>query len=190
MAINSGVVALVASVQAYFTVTAGTPPVTTKTCDVSLGWKQPTKQINQGVGRANRVVFIPSDPGGKGGKIVGAHQPGPRRFGPGVGGDTATRALYTWERQLVVSVWAVDGSDPHNEAKQIEAVEDLFELTIRAVHYYAFNNAQWGDVDWTTSPVEHSFGRELRAKLTFRHPMFDAETGIAYPAKAITKDLL
>jgi hypothetical protein len=179
MAVNSGVLALVEGVRSYFTARG-------VTANVSLGWKQPTKQINQGPGRANRVVFIPSDPNGRGGKIGAVEQPGARTFG----GDTAARALYTWERFLVVSVWAVDTTDPHDEALQIEAVEDLFEQTVRAVHAFAKNNGRWGDVTWTTSPAEHAFGRELRASLVFKHPLFDSEYGVAYPAPAITKKLL
>lgn len=181
MTINSGLVALVTNVQSYFTSRS-------VTANVSLGWKQPTKQINQGTGRANRVVFIPSDTSGRGGKLVGTQQPGPRAFGSPTQ-DTSVRALYDWERELLVSVWAVDTSNPHDEAKQIEAVEDLFEWTVRAVHYAAHNNARWGAVNWTTEPVEHSFGRELRAGLTYRHPLFDTEVGIAFPTAAITKAL-
>jgi len=183
--IKSGLVALVAGVQAYFT-DAGV------TAAVALGWKQPTEQINQGPGRANRVVFIPSDPSGRGGKLVGAQQPGQRLYGtsgPGGAADTSLRALYTWERAVVVSVWAVDGTDPQNESKQIEATETLFEQTIRAVHSFAHNDARWGDVSWTVTPVEHMFGRELRASLTYRHPMFDAPTEVVYPTGHITKNL-
>jgi hypothetical protein len=181
VAINSGLVALRGAIESYFT-TRGV------TATVALGWKQPTQQINQGPGGANRVVLIPSDPSGKGGRLVGAQQPGPRVFGPQSDGLTA-RSLYTWERFVVVSVWAVDATDPANEPKQIEAVEDLFEWTVRAIHAFAHNDARWGDVAWTTSPVEHAFGRELRAGLTFRHPLFDGPTGIAYPVPEITKTL-
>lgn len=176
--INSGVVALVASVRAYF-------EARDVTANVALGWREPTKQINQGPGRANRVVFIPSDESGKGGKLAPTQQPGARYFGNPP--DTTARALYTWERQLVVSVWAVDGANPHDEALQIEAVEDLFEWVVRAVHAFAHNDARWGDVVWTTEPVEHQFGRELRASLTFRHPLFDTETGVAYPTPNVSR---
>jgi hypothetical protein len=182
MAINSGLVALVTNVQSYFTSRS-------ITANVSLGWKQETKQINQGPGRANRVVFIPSPPSGAGGRLVGAQQPGPRRFGPGVGGDTSARSLFTWERQVLVSVWAADTSDPHNETKQLEAIEDLFELTVRAVHAATQANAQWGEVTWVLSPNEHTFGRELRAALSFAHPLFDDEVVVKYPGKAITRVL-
>lgn len=177
--ISSGLVALVASVRTYFTSNA-------VTATARLGWKQPTQQINQGPGGANRVIFIPSDPSGRGGSLDGgARQPGPRVFG----GDTTARSLVSWKRLVTVSVWAVDTSDPHDEEKQIEAVEDLFEWTIRAVHAYAHADARWGEVVWTVSPIEHVFGRELRAALTLNLPMFDKPTGLAFPAPAITKVL-
>lgn len=178
--ITSGLVALKNSVQSYFTARG-------VTANVSLGWKQPAKNINEGPGGANRVVFIPSDPTGKGGKLVGTQQPGPRQFGNAGSEDTAARALFDWERYIVVSVWAVDASDPHNEEKQIEAVETLFEWVLRAVQYAAKNNARWGDVAWMTSPTEQMFGRELRAGLVFRHPMFDVETGVAHPSPKVNK---
>lgn len=171
--IKSGLVAMVESVREYFV-------DRNVTAHVSLGWKQPTQQINQGFGGANRVVFIPSDPSGKGGSLGGAAQPGDRRIGT----DTSVRSLYNWERFVVVSVWAVDSSDPADEAKQIEAVESLFEWTVRGVHAFAANNARWGDVAWTTSPVEHVFGRELRAGLVFRHPIFDTPAVVVRPTLA------
>ena len=37
------------------------------------------------------------------------------------------RALADWERKVDVSMWAVDVSDRTDEAKQIEAIETLFE---------------------------------------------------------------
>jgi hypothetical protein len=182
--IDSGLLALAKSVRAYFA-------ANDVTATASLGWKQPTEQINQGPGRANRVVFIPSDPTGRGGKLAPTQQPGQRNFSsaPDARADTSVRSLYTWERFVIVSVWAVDATAPADEEKQIEAVEDLFEQTIRAVHAFAHNDARWGDVAWTTSPVEHVFGRELRAGLTYRHPMFDSPSGIAYPAPHLTPNL-
>lgn len=178
--IQSGLVQLRKNVAAYFA-TVGV------TANVSLGWKQPTKQINQGTGRANRVVIIPAD-GANGGSLVGVQQPGQRRFGTG-DDEISARALYTWERAVIVSCWAVDLTDPHDEELQIEAVEDLFERTIQAVHYSAYNDARWGKVAWMTNATEQVFGRELRAALTFRHPMFDVEYGLSAPAPLITKDL-
>ncbi len=175
---KSGLVALVSSVRSYF-------EARNILTGVSLGWKEAAKQLNQGSGRANRVVFIPSDPSGKGGVISAAQQPGARHFGT----DTTARALYTWERFVVVSIWAADTEAPNDEEAQIEAVETLFEETMRAVHAFAHNNARWGDVSWLASPLERQLGRELRASLVFKHPMFDSPTGVAYPTPIITQTL-
>lgn len=184
MAIKSGLVSLVDSVRGYFNgrFDPSERPV------VVLGWRERTKQVNQGPGGANRVVFTPSDDSGRGGRIVGTQQPGPRTFGTAPNTIT-TRALFDWERQLVVSVWAFDRTKPTDEAAQIEAVETLFEWVVRAVQQTARANATWTDVTWTVEPVEHAFGRELRAGLIFRHPLFDAESDVAFPMGAITKRL-
>lgn len=177
--VSSGLIAMVASVQAFFAARS-------IGANVSLGWKEASKQVNQGTGRANRVVFIPSDPGGRGGTIGPAQQPGQRRFGTAPN-DVSTRALFTWERLLTVSVWAVDTTAPNDESKQIEAVEDLFEWTVRAVQAFAQNNARWGDVSWLASPIERQFGRELQAALVFRHPLFDSPGDRAFPGFNITE---
>ena len=179
--ISSGLVSLVSSVRTYFT-------DRDVTANVSMGWRERTKQTNQGFGRANRVVFTPSDDNGNGGRIVGTQHPGPRVFGTNTSNKITARALFDWERVVLVSVWAVDTADIHNEEKQIEATETLFEWTIRAVQAGAFNNGVWGNVAWTVDPTEQIFGRELRASLTFRHPMFDTPVDVAFPQGAITQD--
>lgn len=181
--VSSGLTKLVSDVRTYF---AGAGV----TANVVIGWKEAAKQDNQGPGRANRVVFVPSDPQGRGGNVTvpGPQQPGMRSFGNPV--DTAARALGDWERLLTVHVWAADTTAPNDEEAQIEAVEDLFEWTLRAVHSSAKNNARWGAVDWLVSPVERQLGRELRAQLTFRHPLFDAPQTLIFPQPgAITKEL-
>jgi hypothetical protein len=172
---------MVAGVQAFFTARG-------VTANVSLGWKEASKQVNQGAGRANRVVFIPSDRSGRGGalKLDRNLQPGQRHFGSPVK-DASAKALYTWERLLTVSVWAVDSTAPNDEGKQIEAVEDLFEWTIRAVHDFAHASAQWGEVAWLATPIERQFGRELQASLVFRHPMFDTPQDRAFPGFDLEK---
>lgn len=177
MAIKSGLVALVDSVRSYFE-TNGV------TATVSLGWTKRTQQINQGPGGANRVVFTPSDDSGKSGRIVGTQQPGPRTFGTQPNQITV-RPLVDWERILTVSIWAADTTAPSDEALQIEAVETLFEWTVRAVQAATKNNGRWTEAGWTVSPVEHSFGRELRVGLIFRHPIFDVENDVVKPQGAI-----
>jgi hypothetical protein len=175
MANRSGLVELVKNVRTYFTdhrVTA----------HVSLGWRERTKSINQGPGCANRVVFTPSDPSGRGGRITKSF--GNR--GPGAN----PRPLVTWERFVVVSIWGADGTKPHDEEAQIEAVETLFEWTIRAVQAFAAADATWGDPTWTTSPIEHAFGRELLVPLTHRETFFDVENPVVTPTPIVNRQQL
>lgn len=187
---KSGVVALVASVRAYFaamSVTAVVPP---------LGRKERTKQVNQGPGGANRVVFEMSDPAGKGGKLAAPHIVGARDIVDADKNVVATvRSLKNWERALTVSVWAADPSDTNDEEKQIEATEALFEWVLRATNAFVASGASpaaslvWGDTDWTSTPVERAYGFELRVGLVFKHPIFDVPIDLAFPSPALTKKL-
>ena len=146
---------------------------------IVLGWKERTKQANQGPGGAARVVFSPSDDSGKGGKLS-------QDFGNrGPGGNP--RPLVMWERTCVVAVWARDPDAPGDDEGAIEAVETLLEQVVQAVQAVAGNSARWGEVLWTVSPNELSFGRELRASLTLRGPLFDRTSEIATPSPVITR---
>jgi len=175
---RSSVPDLVDAVGAYFTANnVGAVAV--------YGSRERTKQNNQGLGGANRVAFAPSDDGGKAGRIVAVKHPGPRRTTDDEDNETARRAIFDWEHVLMVSIWAVDASDPENERAQLEAVETLLEHTINAVQSFAHANAIWGDVTWTPQPVERVFGRELRVGLTYRHPMFETENEIVRPSPVV-----
>lgn len=183
---KSGLVALVAAVQAYFTATGNQ-------ATVSLGWKERTKQPAAGAGR---VVFTPSDDSGKGGNIVQPHMPGPRDVLDDNGNVVArVRALRSWERLVVVSVFANDPTNIEDESAQIEATETLYEATVRAVNSFAVSplgtlaaaGLVWGAVNWTPVPIERVFGRELRAELTFKHPIFDAPLEVVFPQPSINK---
>src|SRR5581483_465297 len=138
MAIVSFVPLLVTTVQQYFTAQG----ITAK---VDFGRKARDKVVNQGPGGANRVVFMPGDPGGSAGKISGARQ--------NVGQNP--RPILTWEKLLTVSVWAVDTSDPANELLQFAAVEALFEATVAAIRSCAHADGRIGDPKWTTPPIEN-----------------------------------
>ncbi|MDB4996650.1 MAG: uncharacterized protein JWM74_4082 [Myxococcaceae bacterium] len=179
---KSGSVALVKAVRAFFE----DSQITAK---VSLGWKERAKQDNQGAGGANRVVFTPSDDSGAGGRITAVRGVGDRLDGDLAAGTAESRrGLFNWERIFLVSVWAVDTStlnDPENEEAQIEAVELLFEHVMQAVQAFAGQTAKWGDVRWTVTPLERTFGRELRASLQFKHPMFDEKYAVVKPSPAV-----
>lgn len=180
--IRSGFLAAVATIKTFLAANG-------VTANVDVGWKKRTQQINQGPGGANRVVFTPSDDSGDGGTLTPPRFPGPRNVRDGTNVVVAnTRALLTWERKSLVSVWAVDRTALTSETAQIEAVESLFEWVVRAVHSSpgAFGSVSWGDASWTV-PEERSFGLEIRSSLSFSHPIFDQPRTLARPTGALTR---
>lgn len=91
----------------------------------TTGWKQREQQLNQGPGRANRVLFIPGTfPDGA---DEGEQVPPVRRKG------VYFRVLATWRRKITASIWAVDTSDARNEEKQIQACDSLHQLVVSAL---------------------------------------------------------
>lgn len=152
--------------------------------EVKVGWKERAKQDNQGAGRANRVIFIPSDLSGRGGSIVGPHQGGERDVRQAVDAPrhATVREISGWRRVVTLSIWAYDGDDRENEEAQIEAVETLHEWVTRAVHSApgAFATPLWGDVSWPPRG-ERQFGVEMLVGLTFRQPLFDQPRPVVYP---------
>ena len=179
---RSGLVQAVSYVQTFLT----SKGLTAK-CE--LGWKRRDRQLNQGspLG-ANRVLFIPSDSGGKGGTIVPARFPGPRNVRDPGAADAVVgsiRSLHDWQRRVTVSVWGVDAENRTDEAKQIEATETLLEWVVRAVHSApgAFAEAAFGEVTWS-EPPDRSFGLELIVGLTFKQPLFDEPRELVFPDAA------
>ncbi len=176
MARIAGLITLVAGVRTYFTSRG-------YTASVAVGWKPATYRINEGPGGANRVVFIPSNPNGKGGRITIAQKthtlPGPEPIG-------------TWEQVGVASFWAADASSQAalaDEEKQFEAVNTLFEKTVEAVRAVAHAAFVWGDTEWVLDPLEHSFGRELRVGFQLKSALFDRDYAIKTPGPVLTKEL-
>lgn len=174
MAVLSAVPALVAAVQAYF-------DANDVSANVVFGVRELTKQINQGPNGANRVVFSP-DPNGDGGTIL------PPRLKASGGQAGSPRPIVTWEKLLIVSIWAVDTSDKDNELLQFVAVENLFESTVQAVRSYAHADITWGSPKWTTSPVELLFGKEIRVPLRFRGALFSLPNDVRNPTPVVNRD--
>jgi len=132
------------------------------TANVVLGEREPAKQINQGPGRANRVVFAPGDDSGKAGQYTAARNPGRN-----------PRPLRTWNALCRVYVWAFDGAAPNDEEAQYEAVWVLHDWTVRAIHRKAHGTYQLGDPRWHSSPKERVFGKELVFMLQLEVPILD-----------------
>lgn len=160
---------------------------------VDRGWKARAKQTNQGAGRANRVVFMPSKKDGNAGQIVNPRQVGEREiFKPGPTKDdppvlvARVRALSDWKRLLLVSIWAYDGTQANDEGAQDDALYFLFTETQRAVQSVGFGNPVWGATEITVPP-ERSFGLELLAELSIQFPIIDRPTDVGSPSPAVAK---
>lgn len=159
---------------------------------VARGWKARGEQLNQGPGRANRVVFMGSKPDGSAGRFVNPRQPGICELGADPTTDPPTppsfvwRPLCDWQRVIHVSVWAYDGTNRNDEGAQDDAVFQLLNWTMRAVNSVAFGNAFFGTAQITV-PGERSFGLEILTELTFQHAMPDLPLDLSHPSPIVTR---
>lgn len=119
---------------------------------VAFGDREVTKQINQGTGRANRVVFAPGDDGGN----LGGYGP-PAKIGRN------PRHLWEWQLTARVYVWAYDGAAPNDELAQWCAAVELHDRVIEAIHscpgmpgFYRLSAPRR-----VGAPIERKFGYEL-----------------------------
>lgn len=152
---------------------------------VTCGYRDRLQQSKQGAGGANRVIFLPGDPNGAGGKIA----PSPRDVGRRELKDenevvgAYIRPLASWERQFSISIWGVDTTAPRDELAQAEATEALFEQTLQAVEQFVGAgglNVAWGAITWTL-PKENTFGTELLVSLALAHPLMDVPEEVGFP---------
>lgn len=155
------------------------------TAVVERGWKARSKVINQGPGRANRIVFAGSKPDGSAGRIVNPRQVGERTLRDVEGNPVGyMRALGDWSLVLYVSVWAYDADNANDEGAQDDALYLLFLWTMRAVHAATLGNGVWGSVTKTV-PIERGFGLELQTDLTVQHQMPDLPEELAFPTALV-----
>lgn len=175
--ILSGFSALVTGVKAYFAVVD--PAV-----EVLCGYRQRAQQLNQGGGGANRVIFLPGDPNGAGGRIEQPRDVGRQELSDENDVRVANiRPLASWARQFSISIWGWDSTAPRDELVQAGATEALFEQTLRALEQVkgaGGPNVEWGGVTWTVAK-ENTLGSELLVSLLLTHPLMDAPEEIGRP---------
>jgi hypothetical protein len=179
LVIRSGLEALVDDVGAFF-------KANSMTAVVAFGQKERTKQINQGPGTANRVVFIPHDEQGDGGELLEEGSPGAWREIRDAAGVLVGRVRQAgiWERVVGVSVW---GYDPTTDTERAHyaAVEALLERTRAAIKWSQAGggNARWDRTKtrWTVAPVELKHGAEVQVWFRLRTPLFDVAEAVGFP---------
>jgi hypothetical protein len=98
------------------------------------------------------------------------------------------RPILTWERFLVVSIWAVDSSDVENELAQWSAFEALFEATVQAVLQSAHADHEWGDPGWIEESVERFYGYAADIPLTLHGPLFAPAPVVRTPTLTFTRN--
>ncbi len=150
------------------------------TANIAFGWREPAKAINQGVGGANRVLFVP----GVDGK-VGQYAP-PRNPGRN------PRPLRTLLEQATVLCWAVDTSAPNDELAQYEAARTLHDQVVRAI--YLSPNVGHGSFDisdpqWVASSTEKRFGAEIKFTLTVQAAITDELLPVVDPPATAETDI-
>lgn len=118
---------LAALYEAVVTELATTSPGTA----VLWGKKQLAQTVNQGTGRANRVVFVPGE-----GDALGGYAPPQKMTG------RAGRSLADWQVPATVHVWAHDASAAENELVQWKAMVELHDTVITAINNFAAGNYQ------------------------------------------------
>lgn len=136
------------------------------TAPIVLGWTARTRQPGTA-----RIAIVPGDPDkGDAGQLAAPKYPG---------GDS--RPLNNWAELAIVSVWAVDASDPNDEELQYIATRSLFVWFRRALQKVAKADATLGKIKWTAAPNERAFGRELLCELTYNSPIVDVKVPVVVP---------
>jgi len=139
---------------------------------VVFGKREVTKQINQGPGRANRVVFVPGDEAGALGAYEPVREPGPNlRSRVIAGGRRTPRSLWDWHVAGRVYVWAFDGTAPEDERKQWDAMVELHDYVVEAIHGAASGNYKIRAPKDPAKTVERRFGCETMFVVELRQPV-------------------
>lgn len=162
-----------------------------------VGWRQRVQKLNEGTGRANRVLFMP-------GAIASGDVPEVTDLGKLLRGRQSSnnpRVLFEWDIPFTMSVWAVDMTDRNDEQLQIIAVTNLLELALQAVHNARLpenpgdpasplisvglaNLITPATVRIVTRNAEQYFGREILVGMSMKTPLYDKTfaTGTGTPA--------
>ncbi len=125
--------------------------------NVVFGPREKAKQINQGPGRANRVVFSPGDPSGKMGKYGGA------KLARVPLAERRTRSLSTFYELCTVYVWGRNGDAANDEAEQYEAARLLHDYVVRAIYRSPVGHGSFtlSGPTWIRKDTERTNGAEL-----------------------------
>lgn len=129
---------------------------------VDYGRRKVTEQVNQGGGRANRVIFAPAKSPGAYDKMF-ARQPG-QPVGGGVDASGHGRPVTTLLLPYEVHCWAFDASAPNDELAQDNAalkLANVVAVALRTGMQGGHGAMQLDTGQFTQTPVERKFGSEF-----------------------------
>ena len=126
------------------------------TTTLVFGFREKAKQLNQGIGRANRIVFEPMTDG-----LIGVDSP-PRGTSAGV--------YHTSDflQAATIYIWAYDGNAPSSERAQYEAVDALRMRLRVALQKSAAGFLTIGKYKRMSTALELSFGMEWALDIAVR----------------------
>jgi len=134
---------------------------------VVFGKRESAKQINQGVGRANRVVVEPRN-----GSTVGSFAP--PRFPTG-----NPKTVASFLPSATLFIWAVDLAKPNDELAQYEAITALQRRVVAAVFRAAHGSFSLGQATDVAKSTERVLGTEWAIVLTLNEQIYDLPTPVA-----------
>lgn len=140
---------------------------------VVFGKRAIAQHLNQGPGRANRVVFVPGEGSGNLGAYGGATK-GSASIASSPGRNPI--ALWDWTISGRVFVWAFDGEAPEDELAQWRAMVELHDAVVTAIHSYepGFYRLR-APVDVSPALVERRFGMEMSFVVDLIQPVLAIE---------------
>lgn len=144
---------------------------------ITFGWRAPPNQLRQGVGRANRIAFVPGEEE-KAGSYLGARAPGRN-----------PRPLRTFVETCTVFCWAFDGATKelaNSDLAQWRAARLLHDAAIRAIELAMrktsianLSRVPFTSPRWIMPDGERGFGAELAFVLSLESTVTDALPNLA-----------
>lgn len=148
---------------------------------VEYGRRRLAYQVNQGTGRANRVLFCPSESPGT---FAPARRPGQAQGGLAVPG----RPLATIDLPYEVHCWGYDESAPTSDAAQDQAALLLASAVVAGIYNSPHGGGGSFEVlqvpRFTPRPVELKFGAEFVFEYVLRVSVTDQPFAATRTAKA------
>lgn len=124
-----------------------------------FGWRKPA---NRGA-QQNRICWVPGDPSGAAGELIGARQPGRN-----------PRPIATLLETFTIYVEGRDATEPENELKQWKAARLIFDAWFRAAYLSSRNLLTVKSTAWMADRTTRRNGATLRVVCTLQAMIPDA----------------